>query len=312
MPFKVTILGCNSAIPTTKRKPTAQLLNVAERFFLIDCGEGTQLQLRKYKIKVQRITHVFISHLHGDYYFGLIGLISTMHLLGREKELHIHGHPKLKEIINVQLEASNTVLRYPLFFHPFSFEQSEIILEDDQLTVETIPLNHSVPCCGFLFKEKQLNRRMKREKIRKHKIPLATIPEIKAGADHTLSNGEVISHWELTNPAVKARSFAFCSDTAYHEAIIPQIKGVDLLYHEATFLEDLKERAEQTKHSTAKEAATIAHKAGVIKLIIGHYSQRYSDLQPLLDEAQSVFEDTELGVEGEIYEIERTYDLASR
>lgn len=312
MPFKVTILGCNSAIPTTKRKPTAQLLNVAERFFLIDCGEGTQLQLRKYKVKMQRITHVFISHLHGDHYFGLIGLISTMHLLGREKELHIHGHPKLKEIINVQLEASNTILRYPLFFHPFSFEQSEVILEEAQLTVETIPLNHSVPCCGFLFKEKQLDRRMKREKIEEHDIPLSVIPDIKGGADYTLPNGEIVSHWELTNPAVKARSFAFCSDTAYYEEIVPQIKGVDLLYHEATFLDELKDRAQHTKHSTALEAATIAQKAAVKKLIIGHYSSRYSDLQPLLDEAQSVFAATTLGIEGETYEIERTYDIVSR
>lgn len=312
MPFQLTILGCNSAIPTTKRKPTAQLLNVAERLFLIDCGEGTQLQLRQYKIKMQRISHVFISHLHGDHYFGLIGLISTMHLLGREKELHIHGHPKLKEIINMQLDASNTILRYPIFFHPFRFDIPSVILEDDKLTIETIPLNHSIPCCGFLFKEKQQDRRMKKEMIERYDIPLKEVPIIKGGADFVTEEGEVISHWELTSPAVKARSYAYCSDTAFHEPIISQIKGVDLLYHEATFLHELQERAEQTKHSTAFQAAIIAKKSEVGQLIIGHYSQRYNDLTPLLSEAKSTFENTVLGEEGKMYEVKRSYEVDSR
>ena len=311
MSFELTILGCNSAIPTNHRKPTAQLLNVAERFFLIDCGEGTQLQLRKYKIRMQNIQHIFISHLHGDHYFGLIGFISTMHLLGREKELHIYCPAELKEIIYIQLSASKTELRFPLFFHEFGFDEAELLMESNDLTVHTIPLSHTLPCCGFLFKEKPKPRRMRKEMIEKHQIPLEKVPTIKAGGDYTLENGQVIPHLELTKGAQLSRSFAFCSDTCYHEAIIPQIKGVDMLYHEATFLDELKERAQQTKHSTAKEAAIIAKKAQVGRLIIGHYSQRYFDLNPLLEEAQSVFTLTQLAIEGDKYGLKREYDSDS-
>jgi ribonuclease Z len=312
MSFKLTILGCNSAIPTSERKPTAQLLNVSERFFLIDCGEGTQLQLRKYKFKMQAIQHVFISHLHGDHYFGLIGLISTMHLLGREKELHIYGPHELKDIIYIQLSASKTELRYPLFFHSFGFDSPQVLLENSSIIVKTIPLDHSLPCCGFLFKEVQQPRRMRREKLDEYNIPNYLVPKIKNGGDFVLEDGTVIPHLELTRSAQKARSFAFCSDTAFHEPIIEQIKNVDLLYHEATFLNDLKERAIQTKHSTTIEAATIALKANVGKLIIGHYSQRYFDLEPLLKEAKSVFENSNLAIEGETHELLRTYDTDRR
>lgn len=308
MSFELTILGCNSAIPTNHRKPTAQLLNVAERFFLIDCGEGTQLQLRKYKIKMQNIHHIFISHLHGDHYFGLIGFISTMHLLGREKELNIYGPAELKEIIYIQLSASKTELRFPLFFHEFGFDSPELLMESHDLTVYTIPLLHSLPCCGFLFQEKPKPRRMRKEKMEKYQIPPECVPAIKEGEDFTLADGTVVPHLELTRGAQLPRSFAFCSDTSYHEKIIPQIKGVDILYHEATFLDELKERARQTMHSTAKEAATIAKKANVKRLIIGHYSQRYYDLNPLLDEARSVFDDTLLAEEGEKHEVKRVYD----
>ena len=311
MSFELTILGCNSAIPTNHRKPTAQLLNVAERFFLIDCGEGTQLQLRKYKIKMQSIQHIFISHLHGDHYFGLIGFISTMHLLGREKELHIYAPKELKEIIYIQLAASKTELRFPLFFHEFSFDEPELLMESNNLFVHTIPLSHSLPCCGFLFKEKKKSRRMKKEKIEEYNIPLEAIAAIKRGEDYCLSDGTKVPHLELTRGAQKSRSFAFCSDTSYYEKIIPQIKGVDMLYHEATFLDELKERARQTMHSTAKEAATIASKAQVGKLIIGHYSQRYFDLNPLLDEAQAIFPKTYLAKEGERFELKREYDSDS-
>lgn len=311
MSFELTILGCNSAIPTNHRKPTAQLLNVAERFFLIDCGEGTQLQLRKYKIRMQSIQHIFISHLHGDHYFGLIGFISTMHLLGREKELHIYAPKELKEIIYIQLAASRTELRFPLFFHEFGFDETELLMESNDLIVSTIPLSHSLPCCGFLFKEKKKPRRMRKEKIEEYSIPAEAIPAIKSGEDYYLSDGTTVSHLELTRGAQLSRSFAFCSDTSYNEAIIPQIKGVDMLYHEATFLDELKERARQTMHSTAKEAATIASKAQVGKLIIGHYSQRYFDLGPLLDEAQAVFPDTYLAIEGEKFELKREYDSDS-
>jgi ribonuclease Z len=311
MPFDLTILGCNSAVPTNQRKPTAQLLNVAGRFFLIDCGEGTQLQLRKYKIRMQNIHHVFISHLHGDHYFGLIGFISTMHLLGREKELHVYGPAELKEIIYIQLEASKTTLCFPLFFHEFGFESSELLLENNEVTVHTIPLKHSLPCCGFLFKEKSKPRRMRKEKIEEYGIPLEAVPDIKEGGGYLSKDGELIPHLELTRSAQNPRSFAFCSDTMYDESIIPHIQGVDILYHEATFLDELKDRARQTMHSTAKEAATIAKKANVKRLIIGHYSQRYFDLTPLLDEAMSVFPNTLLATEGETHEIKRTYDSDS-
>lgn len=311
MPFELTILGCNSAVPTNQRKPTAQLLNVVGKYFLIDCGEGTQLQLRKYKLRMQNISHVFISHLHGDHYFGLIGFISSMHLMGREKELHVHGPAQLKEIIYVQLEASKTELCYPLFFHDYDVDKPELIYENKDLTVHTIPLNHSLPCCGFLFKEKQKPRRMRKEKIEEYNIPAESVPDIKAGGHFITKDGKQIPHKVLTRSAQKCRSFAFCSDTTYYEKIIPQIKGVDILYHEATFLDELKDRAKQTMHSTAKEAATIAKKAQVGRLIIGHYSQRYFDLKPLLEEACSVFPDTLLAIEGEMHPVKRSYEVDS-
>lgn len=301
-PFKLTILGCSSAVPTVKRKPTAQLLNVAERFFLIDCGEGTQVRLRESKLKIQRIEHIFISHLHGDHYFGLIGLLSTMHLLGREKEVHVYAHPDLKEIIELQLKASQTNLKFPLFFHFLRYDKSVVLYEDESLTVESIILNHSIPCCGFVFREKQKSRRMVKAKIEEYQIPASSIEAIKEGGDYSLPNGELISHWELTRPAPKPRSYAFCSDTTYDESIIPQIKKVNLLYHEATFLDELSDRAKETYHSTAKEAATIAAKAEVRQLIIGHYSQRYKNAIPLLEEAKSIFSRTLLGEEGAVYE----------
>ena len=311
MPFELTILGCNSAVPTNHRKPTSQLLNVVGSYFLIDCGEGTQLQLRKYKLRMQNISHVFISHLHGDHYFGLIGFISSMHLMGREKELHIHGPSQLKEIIYAQLDASKTELCYPLFFHDFDFKKPELILENKDLTVHTIPLNHSLPCCGFLFREKQKPRRMRREKIEEFAIPASKVPDIKSGGDFLTDDGKIIPHLELTRPAQKPRSFAFCSDTTYYEPIISQIQGVDILYHEATFLDESKDRARLTMHSTAKEAATIAKKAQVGRLIIGHYSQRYYDLSPLKEEACSVFPDTLLANEGDTHHVIRTYDVDS-
>lgn len=311
MSFELTILGCNSAIPTNHRKPTAQLLNIGEQFFLIDCGEGTQLQLRKYKIKMQSIQHIFISHLHGDHYFGLIGFISTMHLLGRVKELNIYAPSELKEIIYIQLAASKTELRFPLFFHEFGFDEPELLMENNELIVQTIPLDHSLPCCGFLFKEKIKPRRMRKEKIQEFNISPEFIPSIKAGGDYILNDGTVLSHIELTRGAQLPRSFAFCSDTKYYEKIIPQISGIDMLYHEATFLDELKERANQTFHSTAKDAATIALKSNVGKLIIGHYSQRYYDLNPLLFEARSIFSETYLAIEGEKFDVKRKYDSDS-
>jgi len=223
--FSITILGSNSAIPTIKRNPTSQLINHNERFFLIDCAEGTQLQLRRNRIKIQRIHHIFISHLHGDHFFGLIGLISTMHLLGRNKELHIYAPSPLEEILDVQLKASQTDLVYPLIFHPINPDKNAVIYEDDRLTISTIPLDHHIPTCGFLFNEKQGKRKLKKEVIESFNIPVKEFSNLKNGADFIDSNGEVIKNSALTEDPFPVRSYAYCSDTGYSESIIPIIQS---------------------------------------------------------------------------------------
>ena len=298
MSFKLTILGCSSAIPTIERNPTAQLLNVNERFFLIDCGEGTQIQLRKFQLSFQRINHIFISHLHGDHYFGLIGLISSMHLLGRNKELHIYAHQELKEIVESQLSASNTVLNYPLFFHPLPENEEVIILEDDNIKVSSLILDHSIKCSGFLFEEKKLKRKINSESIKKYNVPHNKLKSLQNGADWINLRGEVISNDILTEANSRPFKYAFCSDTRFNTSIIEKIKGVDLLYHESTFTKDLKTRAEETGHSTTIDAANIAKLASVRKLLLGHYSQRYKDINVLLDEALTVFDNSILSYSG--------------
>ncbi|MES2139810.1 MAG: ribonuclease Z [Bacteroidota bacterium] len=296
--FELTILGCSSATPTSTRNPTAQLLNIAERFFLIDCGEATQIQLRKFKLKFQRINHIFISHLHGDHYLGLIGLLSSMHLLGRTVELHLYCPPELEEIIEVQFKHSQTYLRFKIIYHHHKFIANDLIFEDNKVEVRTILLNHRIPCCGFLFIEKPLLANISKEVLQKYHIPVEQILAIKGGADFITTEGELIPNSKLVSNKLKPRSYAYCSDTCYDERIIEVIKGVDLLYHEATFLNDMLPRAKETFHSTALQAATIAQKAEVHQLMIGHYSARYRDLQPLLDEAQTVFSNTILSIEG--------------
>ena len=298
MSFKLTILGCNSAVPTLERHPTAQLLNANERFFLIDCGEGTQVRLRKYQLSFQRINHIFISHLHGDHYFGLIGLISSMHLLGRNKDLHIYAHQELKAIIDLQLEASNTELNYPLFFHPISETNEQVLYEDEKISVSNVILNHSIKCSGFIFKEKKSKRRISKDKIEKYNISFDKYNGIKEGADWIADNGDVIKNKEITTKNSPAHSYAFCTDTLYDEALVEKIKGVDLLYHEATFKKELSERAKETGHSTTFDAATIARKAVVKHLMIGHFSQRYRNLDELLVEAKEFFENTHLAESG--------------
>ena len=298
MSFKLTILGCSSAIPTIDRNPTAQLLNVNERFFLIDCGEGTQVQLRKYQLSFQRIHHIFISHLHGDHYFGLIGLISSMHLLGRNKELHIYAHKELKEIVDLQLQASNTELNYPLFFHSLHEDDEIIILEDDNIKVSNLILDHSIKCSGFLFEEKRSARKIVKSKVEKHNIPYDKMNSLKNGADWINLQGNIISNNILTTQNSLPHKYAFCSDTRYNESLIEKIKEVDLLYHETTFMKDLEERAEQTGHSTTLQAAKIAKKAKVKKLLIGHYSQRYKNIEDLLDETKNSFSNTYLSSPG--------------
>ena len=303
MGLSVTILGANSAIPTATRYPTAQVVDINQSRYLVDCGEGAQMQLRRNRIKLQRIKAIFISHLHGDHYFGLIGLINTMHMLGRNIPLHIYGPPQLLDVLNLQLDLADTKLSYPWKFHALTFDESKLIYNDVGVEVHTIPLDHGIECSGFLFKEKPRKRKIIRELIGELNIPLEQIPKIKAGADFIHESGEVYPNDKVTVPPKPSYSYAYCSDTQYNERIIPIIKEVDLLYHEATFLEDRRERAQHTKHSTAKDAATIAKKANVGNLIIGHYSARYFDFQDHLDEAKTVFEQTYLAREGMVFEL---------
>ena len=304
MSFKLTILGCDSAIPTINKQQTAQLLNVNERFFLIDCGENTQVQLRKYQLSFQRINHVFISHLHGDHYYGLIGLITSMHLLGRKKELHIYAHLELKEIINIQLSASNTILNYPLFFHQIPKDDEIILYNDENLTISNILLDHTIDCSGFLFKEKNYKRKIIKEKLDEFNVPFEKISELRNGKDILLENGKKIYNHEITKAGVTSKSYAYCSDTRFCSNIVSKIKNVDLLYHETTFCDEHSDIAQKTGHSTTIEAGKIAKKAKAKKLIIGHYSKRYSDLNKLLLETKSVFENSFLSNEGDIIDFE--------
>ncbi len=304
MKFSVTVLGSNSALPTSERFPTAQVLNVSERFFLIDCGEGTQLQLRRNRIKMNRINHIFISHLHGDHCFGLIGLISTYRLLGRKSDLHIFGSSDLEKIFQPLIDYFCSDLSYKIIFHNIDPDVNKLIYEDNKIEVSTIPMEHRVPTCGFLFREKPRQNHLIREMIDFYKVPIKVLHEIKSGKDFVTDEGEIISNDKLTKPPAPPRSYAFCSDTKYSEKIIPLIRNVDLLYHEATFLDDKEELANSTFHSTARQAALIAKKAEVGSLIIGHFSSRYYDLEPFLTQAREVFAATELAREGDIFEVE--------
>ena len=304
MSFTLTVLGCSSATPTLYRHSSAQVLNVNERLFLIDCGEGVQMQMRRFKIKFQRIDHIFISHLHGDHYLGLVGLLFTLHLLGRRKELHVYANQNLKNILDLQFKVSETTLLYPLIFHNIDDKKTAVIFEDDSLLVQTIPLEHRIPTTGFLFKEKLKKRKIRKELIEKCAIPIEAYENLINGADFTdISSAKVYKSNELTIEPPKPISFAYCSDTGFTESYIPLIKNVDFLYNEATFLHDKVTHAREKFHCTCKDAATIALKAEVGKLMIGHFSARYEDLTPLLLEAQSVFKNTVLAEEGVTYNI---------
>jgi ribonuclease Z len=301
MIFSLTVLGCSSAIPTLTRNPSAHLLNVNERLFLIDCAEGTQLQLRKYRVHMQRLRHIFISHLHGDHYYGLIGLLTTLHLLGRKEELHLFGPPLLEEIITLQLAASKTTLLYPLFFHPLDMENYDKIYEDDVIAVHSFPVVHSVPTCGFIFREKPGERKIRKEVLDKIKIPVAVFPKIKRGEDYVDDQGRRYENAYLTMDPPKLRSFAYCADTLSSDSYIPYIQNADLLLHEATFMQDKQSAAKEKWHSTTVDAATVALKAHVSRLVINHFSARYDELHPLLEEARSVFENTELAEDGAVF-----------
>ncbi len=296
MQFELTILGCNSALPTAYRYQTAQVLNVSERFFLIDCGEATQIQLRRFKVAWQKIHHIFISHLHGDHFIGLPGLLSSMALMGRTKPLHIYGQAPLEEYLDYHTKLFGGRMEFPIVFHLNNPKKPILIFEDKVVEVYSFPLNHGVPTSGFLFREKPRLANLRREKLKEYKVPVREMQFIRHGADFTTETGKVIPNSELVNPAPPPRSYAFCSDTRYDERLIPVIKNVNLLYHEATFAEQEKELAKKRFHSTAKQAATIAAKAEVGKLLIGHYSARYPDKTILEEQARAVFPNT-LGVE---------------
>lgn len=297
MTFDVTILGSNSALPAHGRHPTAQVLNYNEKLYLLDCGEGTQIQLSHYRIKRSKINHIFISHLHGDHYYGLIGLLTSYHLLRRSEPLHLFCPKGLSDILTLNFKYSDTRLIYELIIHEIDGSVHEMIYEDEHFTVHTLPMKHRIPCCGFLFREKKRDRRILPERLQAYGIPLSYIRELKAGKDVML-RGKLIPNSELTTDAPASRTYAFCSDTLYSEDCIEQIKGADLLYHEATFMEESAERAALTFHSTALQAANIAQNAQVKKLMIGHFSAKYEDLKLILQEAQSVFPDTLLAIEG--------------
>ncbi|WP_282056237.1 ribonuclease Z [Maribacter luteus] len=301
--MKLHILGCYAATPRTLTNPTAQVLEIKNHMILIDCGEGTQVQLRKHKIKFSRINHIFISHLHGDHFFGLPGLISTFRLLGRDKELHIYGPKGIKEVITLMLKLGDSWTNYPLLFHELTSKEPELVFEDEKITVETIPLNHRVYTNGYLFREKLGERKLNIEAVAKYKIDKCYYQNIKNGKNITLDNGELIQNEVLTFDPATPKSYAFCSDTSYLPQIIGQIQKVHTLYHESTFLDSEAHLTTKTKHATAKEAATIALKAEVGTLILGHYSTRYKSIEMFKDEAMEIFPNVELAEDGKVFEL---------
>jgi ribonuclease Z len=298
----LTILGCGSALPTKNHFPTSQILEMRDKQYMIDCGEGTQIRMRQMGIHTNRLGHIFISHLHGDHCFGLIGLISSFGMLNRTAELHIHAPAELEEIMQPQLKFFCEELPFNVIFHPINPRKHELIFEDRTVQVYSIPLKHRVPTCGFLFEEKPRERHIRRDMIDFYNIPVARIQKIKQGEDYITTEGEVIKNELLTTAAEPPKRFAYCSDTAYSEKIIPIIEGVDCLYHEATFMNDELKRSQNTQHSTAAQAATIAKRANVKKLIIGHYSARYINTIPLLLEAKEIFENTLAAEDMTVYE----------
>ena len=302
-PFKVQILGCGSALPTTLYNPSSQIIDINSKLFMIDCGEGSQLQMRKLGVRMSKLHSIFISHLHGDHVFGLPGLISSLGLLGRTAELTIYAHQEIEQFLYPFLNFFCNNLSYNVRLVLLRRKGYNLIYENRSICIYTFPLKHRIATNGFLFKEKKKPRHIKREMIDFYNIPIRNINEIKDGADFTTSDGKIIANDRLTTPADPIRSYAYCSDTAYDESIVPYIKDVDVLYHEATFAESELARANKTGHSTARQAAEIAKLAEVKKLVIGHFSSRYTNLTPLLEEAQAVFPNTELAKEGKIIEL---------
>lgn len=296
----VIILGNNSAIPAHGRNPTAQVLQLAEENYLIDCGEGTQMQLTDYKVRRSKINRIFISHLHGDHYFGLIGLLTSMGLMGRTNPLYLYGPAPLIDIINIQLKVASTVLPYQLVFTPLEGEGA-LLLDDKKMTIHSFAVQHRIDCWGFLFRQKKKPRKIDVDRARSYEIPAYFYERLQMGEDYIMQKGTIIPNDQVTVAATPGKSYAYCADTMYYEAIVPIVKGVDLLYHETTYLKDLPERAAERCHSTTEQAATIATLAGVKKLLIGHFSSKYEDLEAFLTEAQEVFPNTELAFQGACY-----------
>jgi len=300
--LKVTILGCYAATPRTLTHPTSQVLEIKNHLFLIDCGEGTQVQLRKQKVRFSKINHIFISHLHGDHFFGLPGLVATFRLLGRVNPLHIYGPKGIKEAVTLLLKLGDSWTNYPLHFHELSSQAPEVVFEDKKVTVTTIPLDHRVYTNGFLFREKVGSRKLEAQAVEAHGIDSCYFQNIKDGKDAPNKVGEIIPNAQLSSDPKPTKSYAFCSDTAYFPKIIAQIKEVTVLYHESTFLESESDLATKTKHSTASQAAKIAESAGVKSLILGHYSTRYDGLQPFKEEAEVYFKPVLLADDGREFE----------
>ena len=299
--FAITILGNNSALPAFGRNHTAQVLQTNDNSFLIDCGEGTQIQMSKYKIKHSKISHIFISHLHGDHYFGLIGLITSMSLLNREQDLHLFGPSQLKDIIDIQLKVANTILSFDLHFHPLSDEGE--ICNTKKMTVSSFKVQHQIDCWGFLFKEKKNPRSIDIEKAKAFEIPASFYDNLQKGESYLTKKGTLIPNDSVTFAAPPPKTYAYCADTLFHTSLVEKVKGVHLLYHESTYLKDLEDRATARYHSTTTQAATIAKMAEVKQLMIGHFSSKYESIEPFLNEAKEVFENTILAVEGSCYKI---------
>lgn len=301
MRFEVTILGSSSATPIYNRNPTSQVLNINERLYLVDCGEGTQQQMLRFDVKASRIDHIFISHLHGDHYLGLVGLLSSLHLNGRKKPLKLFGPPALMEIIDLQLKYSETTLQYALDFVATDATQRQVLIANEDVTVETIPLDHRIPTTGFIFREKKRLRKLMKEKLERIGVPIDQYTALKKGADYTNAEGKTWKNDELTIDSDTPKTYAYCSDTKCTERYFEQIANADLLYHEATFLHNMLDRALETHHTTAQQAAEVAVATGAKKLLIGHFSARYKTLDELLEESQSVFPDTGLAIEGRTF-----------
>jgi ribonuclease Z len=297
----VTILGNNSAVPAFDRHPTSQVVTLDGHHFLVDCGEGTQIQMINYKIRRSRISHIFISHLHGDHYFGLVGLINSFGLLSHQQELHVFAPAPLQQIIEMQLKVADTKLCYPLHFHTISGEAT--LVDNDKFEIKCFPTQHRIECYGFSFHEKKKPRKLIMESVKENNIPFHFYDNLKMGEDFITTAGELIKNEWLTTAAPKGKTYAFCADTRYNESMIEHIKDADMIYHETTYLDNLRERATERFHSTTKQAATIALKAGVKKLLIGHFSSKYDTLEEFEAEAREVFPNTELAMEGVTYKV---------